>query len=182
MILLRIKKYIIINYHIRKIDYYLRILINVIRSQLSRPVEKYEFDQCIFILHGGMGDIILQKELILQTATRINVLIFIAKEMQYLENIFKGIDIIFYEKKNIIINLLKKRKFISRNSLLIQTSPVIEITIMKRLLGIRSALGLVYYFNSIKKFDGNNQKMNNINKISTYRDIFNAILGAKNKK
>jgi ADP-heptose:LPS heptosyltransferase len=162
------------------IDTYLRLCICYLSKFYFRnvnPKKDRQFEKCLIILYGGMGDCILLFPLINKLSQKHNVDIFIEDKFFEITKILsKGVNCIKYQKNEIFKKLsnygVKNKKFI-----LLQQSPIFEFLIFNFFLGRPPVLGFIYN-QRIIEIQGLDQKVSiktSFNKIQKYELFYNLI-------
>jgi ADP-heptose:LPS heptosyltransferase len=179
MSLLAIKKKIISSRLGIFLDEKVRCFLSLIPSFHSiffSSKKEIEPDCFVFFLYGGYGDVILQFPLIQNISKNQNVVIFCEKKVLNLNFLLPdSVKLIAYSKNTII----SKRKELRREirgycTVLIQTSPIIEVYFIKALLGIRYSLGLISSYREIKSigFRFKPKKIDSLSKLDVFNDIY----------
>jgi len=136
------------------IDSNLRQLLSLLPYLHSRFFSKRKFpteNYFVFFLYGGYGDAILTLDLVNKLSGLGKVLLYVDSRLENLAFLFpKNSTVIIYNKRKFIRNIAKLRKGINKNSILVQTSPIIEIYILKLLLKIPYAIGILSDFKYIR--------------------------------
>jgi ADP-heptose:LPS heptosyltransferase len=185
--LFKLKKIIIKNKFFREIDFFIRVIFSFFLElkflfSYKEKITQESNNIFLFILHGGMGDIVLILNLIDSAAKKNKVKIIIDESHKYITELTKNnynIEIIIIDKKNIIKSLkeIKNKNEDLSKYILIQTSPVLEIYFIKWVLGINYSAGLKYSFNMLYTFKGERIRLNKINKNEIYTRMIEILFG-----
>jgi ADP-heptose:LPS heptosyltransferase len=163
-------------------DEKLRIFLSVIpfiHSIFSFKNSNFKPDCFIFFLHGGIGDALLVFPLIKKLSIAHNVIVFCEGKIINLGFLLpECISLIQYEKNQLFQSRKRlKQQINGKNPLFVQTSPIIEIYIIRWLLEISKAIGVISNFNSIRSigFGSDVKILNTHSKIDMYEKIYQQI-------
>ena len=162
------------------LDTYLRIFICYISRIYYKNVNKIktiEFDKCLIILYGGMGDSILLFPLINNLSKKYNLEIMIEDKFFEITSLLDNkINFIKYKKNQIFKTLINYKKK-NKKFILLQQSPIFEFLIFNFLLGRPAVIGFIYN-QKILNIEGLNKKNSldtALNKIKKYHLFFHFI-------
>lgn len=180
--LIKLKKTIISTQIGRYIDLVFRIFCSYIpRIQifLSRK-NAFRPDSYVFFLYGGIGDSILILPLINKISLLGKTHVLCDQKAYSLRFLLpKSVKIIVYDKKNLIFDYKKLRNQITGEyPLFVQTSPILELFLIGKLLRLSKSIGTLVDFKSIHSIGFKTDALELISKsrIENFNQIYNQII------
>ncbi len=163
------------------IDKYFRLSIchlSMFYYRKVNPKKNFQFEKCVFILYGGLGDSILIFPMIKKLSQKCEVDIFIEDKFFEISEILPdNVNCIKYKKKE-IFKELKKYRVKNKRFILLQQSPIFEFLIFNFILGRPPVVGFIYN-QIILEMEGLNIKENiktTLNKINKFELFYNLVL------
>ena len=182
---LKIKKIIISSRIGIYLDSKIRLFISMIplyHSLINRKNIPSTPDRFVFFLYGGVGDAVLVFPLIQKLSHISKTIIFCDSTISNLSYLLpENAEIIIYEKNSFLRCISDFRKRIAGlHAVFIQTSPVIEMYIIRLLLRIPYSIGLISSFRTVRSigFNLKPRKINSHSRLYTYDAIFESILSS----
>ena len=180
--ILKIKQLIISTTIGRFFDSRLRRLLAFIpflHSNISQKNISFIPENFIFFLYGGIGDNILLFPLINKLSQHSKVIVLCEKTISNLSFLFlENIDVVIYDKNHMIKQGISFRKeLVKKNSVFVQTSPIIEVYFIRCLLGLNYSIGLSSDFLKISSigFKSKNRILKNSSRFDSYLEIYKDI-------
>lgn len=148
---------------------------------LSLGRKKNQPSSCVFFLYGGIGDAILAITLINKVSRIRNTVVLCDDRLSALSFLFsKKVSIVKYNKKNFVTQSFRIKKKIAKDSVLVHQTPVIELHIVKLILGISGSMGYISSYDKIYSINSlsGSKKINSINTIVRYEKLYETIRDA----
>lgn len=162
------------------IDTYLRLMGSYFSKFYFKNINSKnnsQFEKCLMILYGGLGDCLLLFPMIKNLSKNHNLDIMIEDKFIEIKYILpKNVNCIEY-KKNKIFKELAKYRLANEKFVLLQQSPIFEFLIFNFILGKPAVLGFIYN-QTILTIEGLNKKYSiktPINKIKKYELFYDFI-------
>ncbi len=153
--IIKLKKYIISTRVGRFIDSWSRYLLSFapfFHSLVTQKKRHLVPDKFVFFLYGGIGDAVIVLPLINSLALNFFVVVFCDKRISNLSFLLsENVKVVIYDKNNLLSFGGGLRKHIvGSHPVFVQISPIIEMYIVRLLLGVPYAIGLISDFSNIR--------------------------------
>ena len=175
------KKIIISSLIGQNIDKYFRKAISIIpllNSVLAKKVKTTNPESFVFFLYGGIGDAILVISLINKISEFCEVVVLCDKRLEKISFLFhSNVSIIKYNKKGFIRQSFKIKRKISKKSIFVHHTPVIELYLIKVMLGIPRSIGYISDYSKINSIGIflKPVSVNSKNILKRYQDILKVL-------
>ena len=162
MLLNKIKRKITQDLKFRKIDKFLRLFLSFVIKTilyfdgvLFNRICLETNDSVVFFLYGGIGDVVMLLDQITLFYQNGNKILIICEErlVSVVKLLDFEIDIFIYDKNKFIKSLKNiKKQILKLNPVFIFNSPIFEVFICYKLLGIKKAVGFISDYSKIESF------------------------------
>jgi len=177
-----IKKTLISSHLGRSIDSIFRLILSVIpysHSIISQRKNYKAPNTFVFFLYGGIGDVVLVLPLLRKISASKSVILLCDKRISHLSFMFpSNAQIEIYNKKFFVKSISNlKGKIPIGESIFVQISPIIELYLVRFILGIPKAIGLISSFYSFRSIGLYSAAVNvkEKNKIAIYDKLYEFI-------
>ena len=154
--------------------------IPLVHSKLSRNRPCFSPDSFVLFLHGGIGDALLVFPLIQRLSKEGNVVVFCESKILNLDFLLPNcVRLVEYDKNTLFGSRAQLRENITGQfPLFIQTSPIIELYFIRRMLGIKKAIGLISDFNNIRSigFGSSPTFLHTESRVEMYNKIYGCVI------
>jgi ADP-heptose:LPS heptosyltransferase len=178
MSLLAIKKFVI-SFRIGIfLDAILRFCLSalpLLHSIIARQKIAFKPKGFAFFLYGGIGDAIMILNLVNAVARHSKVYIFSDKKIINLRFLFpENAEILVYDKSEFKRDIPKFRSKLGTDIVFVQTSPVIEIYLIRQVLGIKYAVGMLANYSALRcqGLRGKAERITDVSKQLIYGRIY----------
>jgi len=182
VVISELKKTLISSRLGRRIDSILRLVLSTIplaHSVMSQKKNHKTPDVFVFFTYGGIGDVVLILPLVKKISISSTVIILCDERIAHLSFMFPPDAQIEVYDKNIFAKSIRrlKRKIPLGEAIFVQTSPIIELYVVRILLGIPKAVGFVSSFKTFRSIGFYSKKISadGKNKNSNYDNLYKYI-------